>query len=211
MRFLILLCVAFIAGCAALPPRPPVEDRYAAWEARRQSLARIDTWDLRGRLAVRAEGQGANASIRWVRDHDNHRIDLAGPFGGGRARIVLTKEGAELRDASNKVYRGGSVEELLVRATGWSLPLEPLRYWVIGLPVPDEAARTEVDDWGRLSILEQEGWRIGFLEYMDAGAYELPRRLFIQRTARAGSEEPLEARLVIESWTLGETPGVAAQ
>lgn len=206
MRWLILFCAALTTACATLPERPPVDDRDAAWEARRQLLARLDTWDLRGRLALRTGEQGVHASIRWIRDHDNHRIDLTGPFGGGRARITLTRSGAELRDASNKVYRDASVEELLVRVTGWSLPLDSLRYWVVGLPVPDAAARNEVDEWGRLSLLEQQGWTIRFLEYVQADAYELPRRVFIERKARAGGEEPLDARIVIESWALDETP-----
>lgn len=211
MRFLLLFFVAVIAGCAALPERPPAEDRYAAWEAQRQSLARLDAWELRGRLALRANGQGVNASIRWVRDRDNHRIDLTGPFGGGRARILLTKDGAELRDASNKVYRDVSVENLLMRVTGWSLPLESLRYWVVGLPVPEQAARMEIDEWGRLSLLEQQGWRIRYLEYAQAGPYELPRRLFVEVTGRGASEEPIDARIAIESWIPGSMPAVPPQ
>lgn len=206
MRVLTLFCVALVAGCAALPQRPPVADRDAAWEARREALARLDTWELHGRLALRVGEQGVHATLRWTRERDNHRIDLTGPFGGGRARIMLTPTGAELRDASNKVYRDASVEELLRRVTGWSLPLESLRYWVIGLPVPEAAARTEVDEWGRLSLLEQQGWRIRFLEYVEADAYELPRRLVVERTAHAGPEESLEARMVVERWTLGEKP-----
>ncbi len=205
VRLPLLLGAIVLAGCAAVPPRPAVENPQAVWQAREARLMRLDGWDLRGRLALRAGGEGAHASIRWIRDHDNHRIDLVGPFGGGRTRILLTKDGAELRDAGNKVYRDDSIEELLARVTGWWLPFDSLRYWVVGRPVPDAAARTELDDWGRLKTLEQQGWTIRFIEYAEAGAYELPRRIFIERNSAEAPDTPTEARIVIEQWVLDNT------
>ncbi len=212
MRFVSILAAVLLVGCAALPERPANEDPLAAWEARQTALARLSAWELRGRLALRTEEEGIHASVYWRCDRDTLRIDLAGPFGGGRVRITQDEHGAELRDASNKIYRDASLQELLARVTGWRLPLESLRWWIVGIPAPDAAPRMELDGWGRLKTLEQSGWVVQFLEYTTHGAYELPRRVFIKRSSHAPYDALLEARFVVETWSLSEsTPTAAAE
>lgn len=203
MRLLLLVTALFLAGCAGLPERPPVADPGAVWDLRQSALARLKAWDLRGRLALRADEEGAHASLHWVRDEQTHRMNLAGPFGGGRVRVIYDEHGAELHDASGEVYRGPSVQGVLARATGWWLPVDALNYWVLGLPAPGLPARAELDTWGRLETLEQGEWRISFLEYTRQSGYELPKRLFVTR--RSGSNDGvLEARIAIEQWTLSK-------
>src|SRR5206468_3132926 len=132
VRLLPILFAALLAGCAALPERPPVEDPQAAWQARQVSLARLRAWDLQGRLALRNADEGFQASLHWVRAEDSHRIELAGPLGGGRVRLMQDKNGAELRDAKDNIYRDSSIQQLLARTTGWDVPFEGLNYWALG-------------------------------------------------------------------------------
>ncbi len=179
-------------------------DVQAAWEARQLSLAQVNAWDLHGRLALRTANEGFQASLHWLRKQDVHRIELAGPLGGGRVRLTQDKSGAELRDASDKSYRDVSVQRLLARTTGWDVPLEGLNYWALGLPAPGVVTRSELDEWGRLKLLEQRGWEIRFLEYVAQGAVELPSKIFIKRKSVSDANSAtLEVRLVIETWTLG--------
>lgn len=193
----------FLAGCAAIPERPAVENPQATWTARRDVLLRLDAWELRGRVALRTPDEGVQGSLHWIFTPAEQRVDLAGPFGGGRVRVVAGPEGAELRDANNKVYRDASVEELLARVTGWRLPLAGLRYWVVGVPAPDIRARVELDQWGRLQSLAQLGWTVRFIDYVRVGDYELPRRVFIESDAREGPDPAAEARFVIDRWSMG--------
>lgn len=206
MRLAPLFVIAgLLAACASLPERPPSEDPQAEWEQRQARLQQLDAWELRGRLAVRTEDRGAHASLHWIRRQDVHRVDLAGPFGGGRVRITQDRNGAELRDGGGKVYRDATAEALLARVSGWRLPLDALRYWVVGLPSPQAPARVVLDEWGRPRTLQQLGWNIRFIEYAQHGSYELPRRLFIERATDAGSSSAAEVRLVIDSWALPDS------
>lgn len=200
MRLLVLTLVVLLSACVAVPLRPPVANPPAVWQARQASLRYVQVWELRGRLAIRTADEGFQASLRWVRDAERHRLELAGPLGGGRVRLTQDKRGAELRDAKDKVYRDSSAQNLLMRATGWNVPLEGLNYWVLGLPAPGAVTRSEIDEWGRLKALEQDGWEISFVEYADSGAFELPSRVFVKRSADSAAGAPLEVRLVIEKW-----------
>jgi outer membrane lipoprotein LolB len=201
--------VSLLAGCAALPERPAVENPRAVWQERQANLTRLDSWELRGRLALRAGDEGGHASVNWVHERATDRIDLAGPFGGGRVRVTRDAGGASLRDANGKLYLDVSMQELVARNTGWMLPLEGMNYWVLGVPQPGAPARETLDEFGRLKALAQLGWEINFLEYNEQGAVELPRRIFMQRTGDASTASVLEVRLVIERWTLGSAAPLA--
>jgi outer membrane lipoprotein LolB len=205
VRLLLIFFAALLGGCAALPERPHVANPQAAWQKRQASLAHVNAWDIRGRLALRTADEGFQASLQWVREADRHRIDLTGPLGGGHVRLTQDKNGAELRDANDKLYRDSSVQQLLARTTGWDVPFEGLIYWVLGLPAPEAAGKSELDEWGRLKILEQHGWEIRFLEYAQHDAYEFPSRVFIKRKSEVASDTTIEVRIVIEKWTQSNT------
>lgn len=211
MRLLLVAVVLVLAACASLPERAPVENPAAVWRARQKQLTRVDGWDLRGRLALRTDNEGASASLRWVRNGQRHQLNLAGPFGGGRVRLTYDDHRAELRDADGGVYRGTSMQELLLRATGWLLPIEGMNYWVLGLPDPLVPAQSTLDRWGRLKSLQQLGWNIDFLDYTQAGAFELPKRVFIKHESAGVSDAEIEARLVVENWSVrdGDAKGLA--
>ena len=96
----------------------------------------IQHWELRGRLAVRADERGGQASLTWKRDAARHSIRLNGPLGRGVVRVTQDETGAQLQDAEQRVFHAADAEELLYRYTGWRLPLTNLNYWVRGVPVP---------------------------------------------------------------------------
>lgn len=204
MRLFVVAALLTLGACAGLPERPPVANPTATWEMRQMRLAHVDGWDLRGRLALRTDDEGANASLRWVRSREHYRMNLVGPFGGGRVRLTYDGRGAELRDADGNTHRGASMQELLLRETGWHLPIEGLHYWILGLPDPQAGARRTLDQWGRLKSLQQLGWSIRFVEYTRAGVYELPKRVFIRHDPASPADVEIEARLVIENWKISD-------
>jgi outer membrane lipoprotein LolB len=198
---------ALVSGCATAPSPPPVENPAATWEARQTQLRPITTWNIQGRMAMRTQEEGWQATLNWVREGERHRIDIIGPLGRGHLRLTRDNHGAELRDADQHSWRAENPELLLYRTTGWLVPLDGLNYWVLGLPLPDIAASQELDPQGRLKTLAQSGWDIRFLEYTRYGSLELPSKLFLKRQGRGTNGIPagdttLEVRLVIEHWTL---------
>jgi outer membrane lipoprotein LolB len=199
---------ALVAGCAtAPPPSPPVENPAAAWLARQAELKPVIAWKIQGRLAMRSDKEGWQATVYWTRDGERQRIDLAGPLGRGHLRLVEDGQSAELRDADQRTWHADNAEQLLFRTTGWRVPLDGLNYWVRGLPAPGTAATEELDNRGRLKSLVQSGWDIRFLEYTPYGSFDLPSKLFMKRQGNGADDSPaknsaLEVRLIIERWTL---------
>jgi outer membrane lipoprotein LolB len=198
VSFSAILCLS----CAAPLPRPPADQLQQLWQTRESKLLPIQHWELRGRLAVRTDERGGQASLTWKRDAVQHSIRLNGPLGRGVVRVTQDETGAQLQDAEQHVFYAASAEELLYRYTGWRLPLTNLNYWVRGVPVPGLPATQELDDAGRLKTLRQQGWEVRYQEYVQADGYDLPNRFTLTYSPEQASLEmpAMEVRLVIDRW-----------
>jgi len=199
-------CLLLVA-CATIPDRPPVSNPEQVFQTHRERLTPVERWHIRGRMALRTDSEGWQASLVWDRQGARHQLDFTGPLGRGHLRLTSDSGGAHLRDSDNNTARAATVEALVLQATGHRLPLDELQYWVRGLPAPGTVQRQELDAWGRLARLDQQRWRIEFLDYTRRGNLELPSRLFARRepdpgNADNGLRETIEVRLAIEHWAL---------
>ena len=190
-RECLLLAAGALTGCAALPELGP--DARAQWEERRRRLAAFSRFSFLGRLALRTSQDALNARIRWRQDGDEYRIRMGGLIGEAALELRGDSEGVELRDQDG-VHRTDSPETLLREHTGWAVPLQGLRYWVLGVTAPGAAVEAlELDPEGRPEHFFQSGWRIVYRRYVSVRDIALPERLDFERAR-------LEARLVVGRW-----------
>ncbi len=158
-------------------------------------------------MAVKTAGKGGSATLLWDYQRAHQKIELYGPFGGGRVQIS-TQSGATdaankavLKDTKGNTIEGATAAEVLYQRLGWQVPFEELRYWLRGIPAeaaPNHGATDiTLDAAGRLQTFRQGNWLVAYLDYAvvaqpgvnppDSGALELPRQLSI--TAVPGSME----------------------
>ena len=97
----VVIVTLIIAGCASVAPKGPTVEGGAQikWRQHHAQVARLDQWDISGRIGVRTANTGGSANLRWKFDKDIDQIDLFGPFGGGRIRLDIDPDGARLRSA----------------------------------------------------------------------------------------------------------------
>ena len=166
-----------------------------AWQERQQRLAGLDRWTFVGRVGVKSRTDAWNARIHWSQMAERYRIRLSGPLGQGIVEIEGEPGAIELRDGE-QTHRADSPEALLRDRLGWSLPLEGLRYWMLGGPDPTQATSTlELDDAGRLRRLEQARWSVEYARYVTVDGFELPLRIELENAG-------VNARLIISRWVL---------
>ena len=167
------------------------------WESREAILGQLDQWQFNGRIAVKTNDDGFNGKLRWVQDEDMWRATVSGPLGIGSVRIQGDAEGVEITDKDGAVTVLRDVETELYYRYGWTIPVDSLRYWVLGIPDPRVPAETELDDIDHLKRLEQRGWGVDFDRYREAGGQQMPARL-----VAASSETTV--RLIIDKWVFLE-------
>jgi outer membrane lipoprotein LolB len=147
---------------------------------------------LNGRMSINYQGNRNSVGLHWNHHVQADEILLLAPLGQTVARIASDAQHATL-DQGEEHYQANDVEALMTQVLGWHLPLKGLYYWVLGLPASGSSAQIERDDKGRISVLQQAGWKVQYLNYAEATPNSLPSRLQLSR-------EDLRVKIIIDEW-----------
>lgn len=194
----ILLSACVTVEKHQLPPGSEISQQ-AAWEVHRANVQALKTWKLKGRVAGKSNKQGFRAGVRWNQMQDNFVIDLHGPLGRKVAVITAAQGNVQLKTSKGENYQAKDPEELMQRLFGYSLPVNGLQYWLLGIPDPSPKLGQSnsdliLDEHGRLQQLDQAGWLIDYKRYHE-GVPALPALIQI-------SNPTLNANIKIDAWTL---------
>ena len=183
--------LALAGGCASLPPTVAA----GSWPQRRAELQALEAWTLDGRVAVATADEGFSGGLAWRQQGATAAIDLRGPMGGVALAIRLDGTKMTVTDANGVSIAGEAARDYVASAIGAPLPVAELRYWLIGVPAPDQPHQESIGTDGRLSALEQAGWRLRYSRYDTVGRLALPARIEIESDAA-------RLRLVVSKWWL---------
>lgn len=172
MRSWLLPVLLLLGACAQLETRVPQDVRF----------------DLSGRLAVRYGNEAFTGNLAWRHAGSADELLITSSLGAGVARLVREGEHIVLTTAEPREYRGTDAEALTAEVLGFRVPVAGLADWVRGRP-GQTASNVEHGEDGRLRSLEQDGWRVEYLEYQE----RLPSRMRL-------SYPGIELRLAISEW-----------
>ena len=189
----ILLLAISLAACV----QAPVEHRTAAsWEARKHELTGLETWDIKGRIAVRTNDKSGSGSLYWAQRRDEYNLRVIAPFSGGVYELSGVAGEVSLRTPGNELLLAADPESLLYQTAGWRLPVSELVFWIRGLPAPSlQVDRLLFDDENRVSEMNQGGWFIRYNRYAGFNGMSMPSRLDLENG-------PLRVRLSVREWNL---------
>jgi outer membrane lipoprotein LolB len=185
-----LLILLILAGCAQAPVYHGKENR-TAWHARHMRLLEIEHWHLHAR-AGSAGLFGWTGSVNWQQKGALFDVHVSGPLGMGGMHIHGAPEAVIVR-AHGKTYTTNHPEAFLEKNLGVSFPVAGLRYWTLGVPVPDVPAQVRVDQHGRVVEMHQEGWKLTYRDYAHVDGYYLPRKLSAER-------KDVHIKMLVEKW-----------
>ena len=190
-----LVAIAGLGGCSTMRAPSVSADAEQRWQARQPKLAELTHFTVEGRLGVQSASEGWHVSLRWRQDDGRFNLLLSAPLGQGSAQLEGDDREVTLTMADGRRWTAPDAESLVAQIVGTPLPVNGLRYWVRGLPMPDAAAVRALDEEGRLQSLEQAGWRIAYRGYQQVEGRELPTKLFMENAG-------YKVRLVVDTWTV---------
>ncbi len=191
LRFVIAgCCLLGLSACATRPPAPAPLSQ-SAWSMRAQALQHVSTWTMQGRAAVAAGAQGWQATLDWRQRGTSSELHLAGPLGIGAQVITSTPAGISVNGAAP----GASAVAQLQERLGFALPIDDLRFWLLGVPNPGGAFELTRNDQDRALRLTQEDWSIDYDHYINAGGDVLPARIVLTRG-------DIRVRIIVDHWDL---------
>ncbi|MEM6513321.1 MAG: lipoprotein insertase outer membrane protein LolB [Pseudomonadota bacterium] len=195
----VLIACLLLAGCATTGRVEVDLPALGDWEQRRSLLADADDWSLTGRIGIRSDDDGFNARFRHTQDGRRFDATLSGPLGVGTIRVAGDTRAIVLTDKDGEQLTLSNPEADLLRLYGWTIPLDSLKYWALGIPDPAVAATPVIDDAGRLTSLEQRGWRVDIDRYREYAGQQLPARITATSTTT-------RVRLVVDRWRFYDQP-----
>lgn len=182
-----------LAGCATPPAGP---DFSAGWPRHQALLQELREWRVSGRIAIRHEQEGWNATLHWRQKGEEYVMRLSAPLGRGTVELSGSEAGVSMRTADNRLLHADTPELLMQDNLGWHVPLRGLSFWVRGLPEPgSQPEDMSFDASGRIQDLRQNGWHVSYERYLSEGSYELPGKMTLEN-------RELRVRLVINDWTV---------
>ena len=189
-------CLVVLAGCAATRPITDLPD-LSTWELRQDVLGSVTDWAFKGRIALKSGEEGVNGKFNWTQSGNKFDATLGGPLGIGNIKIAGNDRSIVVTDKDGVTTRLTEPEAELYYRYGWTIPVDSLRFWALGIPDPAQPAETEVDDAGRLVYLEQRDWIVTISRYRESAGQQMPRTL-------TATSPDTRVRMVIDKWSFFE-------
>lgn len=197
--FIALLLSVLLAGCAGIPQAPMTTQ---AWQLQQARLATLSSWSLQGRVAIHTADDGGNVSLQWHQREEAYELLFQAPLGQGSLRLTGSAAGVMARDDEGRLAVASDAEALIADMTGWRIPVEHLRYWVLGRVEPQDDY--ELDELGRLKQLRRGGWQVEYQRYARFGELFLPTKLKLEH-------QQVKIRMVVDQWRLDDALGEAGR
>lgn len=196
MKRILFPVLLLLGGCVTLPPDVPQPEGVEDFAAHRQRVEALEAWRLRGRAAVTTPDDSGNLTVAWRQQGAEYLVELRAPLGAGAVRLQGVPGEVRLRTSDGEEASASEPAELLRRYTGYQLPVEALRYWLLGVGVPDVPAAREFGADGLLQKLQQQGWTVDYRRYGVFGDLALPTKIFMR------NGDGIELRLIVSEWQL---------
>jgi outer membrane lipoprotein LolB len=181
------VCLLVLSACVTRAPLKSTSE----WSRRAQTLQHAKDWSLEGRAAVAAGAQGWQATLEWQQSDASSELRLAGPLGIGAQVIKRTPVGISVNGAPPSESALSEMQDRL----GFSLPIEDLRFWLLGVPNPGSAFELTRNAQDRALQLTQSDWSIDYDRYTAAGGDVLPAHIVLTRG-------DIRVRIVVDHWVL---------
>ena len=122
-RFVLLIALALLAGCATRGPVTSDSAERGPWQDQVARVQALTSWTLAGKVGLKTAEESTSANLDWRHTPNYYRLLISGPFGAGRSTLEGTAEKVTLTTGEGHVS-AASAEALLDQQLGCSLPLK---------------------------------------------------------------------------------------
>lgn len=183
-KFLALLALLFLlASCA----NKPLKSDFSWQLSERDYWYEQAVWSCSGRLAMVSDSHSFSATIDWQHQPRLEQIRLVGTWGLGHIRMTITDHKIEIDDGNKSIQYIGDIDKLAHEHTGIMLPVSSLKYWLMGLVVP------EIEFFTFKNGFFQSGWKVNYLQMQSVEKGLLPRKISIEK-------DKTSLKLLINQW-----------
>lgn len=182
-----LVCLGLLQACAN---QPLLRENV---DARSLRVSQTQVWTMVGRVAVSDGQEGGSGRLEWTASPEQESLTFRAPLGQGGWKLKRDGLQATLDLGEQRVFHGQSLSDLLDAHLGWQVPVEAMRYWMLGIPDPSAPYDQELGEDGLPAQLAQAGWKVRYDSFRGNGDLILPRKLVAEK-------DPYSVKLVVSKW-----------
>lgn len=187
-KLIVWICLVFLmSGCSLVPVEPDMH--YS--RATRSHLYELEHWSFEGRLALTGQKDSWTANISWEHGPEEERIKLSGPLGQGTVVIQLTGNVVTIDRGGDDVQTSTHPEEFINQQLGLIVPVQSLRYWVVGLPEPAQSFQETAVGFN------QARWLNEYKEMQAVDGESMPRKMAVMN-------DQVKLKVIIDHWVLND-------
>ncbi len=183
IRYVVVLSMLALSACSLTPEKSLQGYDLESMRHQRQK----DVWYFEGRLAVVDERDSVTVSINWRHGAGLDRIELVGPLAQGRLLVQVTAGDVVIDDGEGRQQYQGSADLVLTEQLGVEVPVDALRYWVLGLVDPAQEFTVQTDGF------YQGGWLVRFREMQAVGVDVMPKKMTVEK-------DKTRIKLIVDQW-----------
>ncbi|MCX7069091.1 MAG: lipoprotein insertase outer membrane protein LolB [Methylococcales bacterium] len=178
-------CLLLLSGCSFFTVEPTIPYSKTAT----LPLYKLEKWSLEGRLSITGRNDSWTANVDWQHSLNKEQIKLSGPLGQGATLIELGKGVVTIDRGDGKAQTSNQPEAFINQQLGLFVPVQSLRYWVIGLPEPT------MDFAETATGFKQAGWLIEYKQMQAVKTSTMPYKLNV-------TNEQVKLKLIVDQWLL---------
>lgn len=191
----LLLGLSLLSACTQTP-KIDSGVKTQLWLEHQIVTSAIQSWDIKGRVAVKNEKESGTVTLFWNQLFSNYELRFVAPLGQGTYILTGSADGVVMKAPKDITIKADNAEQLLRDGLGWDVHLNGLKYWIRGLPEPEiKYSELLLDEQGRLTNLEQSGFNIRVSRYTEQDDISLPEKLTIK-------SDNIQLKVIIQNWTL---------
>ncbi|THB70022.1 MAG: outer membrane lipoprotein LolB [Gammaproteobacteria bacterium] len=200
---LILVIISTIfSGCTTVPqPKRKPEEVLSLYLHRKAAVDIIKKWNINSRAGFSTANDSGSVSMLWKQKDAAYHISLIAPLGQGRLDLYGEDTNVVLKTSDGKTLYGESAQELIKRATGFTVPVANLEYWIKGLPGTSKVESLSYNNDGTIASMQQSGWDIKYLDYQTFD--QISKQTMLPRKLQAINGN-LKIKIVIKEWNTDE-------
>jgi outer membrane lipoprotein LolB len=181
IKFSLLLLSVLLSGCTSTSQPLPTEDVKQRWDVRTEYLYQQQDWTAQIALVGKSHKQKFKTRVIWKQQSENYQIKLRDFIGRTVAIIDATPSGVVAKTSKGERYQGDDAEALIDELFAINIPVTGMRYWLKGVPMPNERIDEIVlDDDGLTKSLSQQGWEISYPNYLQYDPYKMPSQVILE-------------------------------
>ncbi|MDT8407823.1 MAG: lipoprotein insertase outer membrane protein LolB [Methylococcales bacterium] len=186
-----LVVTGLLVACSSAPV---IRDFEAYSADSRKSLLMLEEWRLLGRVAVQTAEESWNANLDWRRHGGADHLRFYGPLGQGAVSVQLDAEVVVIDRGDGEERYGLDQQTEIARRLGVSVPLQALRYWVLGVPEPQASYEL------RWRGFQQDDWIVTYTQMQSTQVGSLPYRARMEGAS-------LVLKLIVDQWEFYDDAG----